>query len=493
MITPEQQAKIDQIKTQRGVKSATTTSDWFQKASANAEKQRMDAEVRNAPGILGVAQGIGKDAFGTLIAKPAFRLSQALATGAGAATEGIGGLTGNKGMQKFGKDLQTVASRDANVPTPFGKIRVEGQKEFGEGGIRQVAGDAAKSASYLAPVGRAGAAVSGMAKGEILKAGLSGAAAGGLGGGLAGLGEGLGNQDAGAGEVAIDTALGAGAGALAGGTLGALGAGVSKGASAIANRNNPELKLKYVTPKSTEIPEEEFKKLVNQGRIAPKTATKSAQYILSPSEREVALKYSDVIDKEPIKTAINVRSKIGQIDEEVGSFLEKNNAIFNKGELKNYLDDVLDDINDISIPEERIQKAKKTLVENFVKNVETKNMKGLWETRKEFDSAIDSAFKGSRTLQKDMKVKLRTAVQDFIAERTPEGQYKAYMKDMSKLFDLQDVVDIKAAKGRGNDAIRQWMKDNPNQAKAAVWGGLLVGAGALSAVGLNALGGSGEK
>jgi hypothetical protein len=119
-------------------------------------------------------------------------------------------------------------------------------------------------------------------------------------------------------------------------------------------------------------------------------------------------------------------------------------------------------------------------------------MEGLWQARKDFDQQIAKAFQGSPTMQKQIKRELRNAVQDFIAERTPESVYKDYMKDMSNLFHLQDIVDVKAFKTRGLDELAKWAKENPKTAKVLGIAGL----GTLGSIGLGAFGvahaGSGE-
>lgn len=262
--------------------------------------------------------------------------------------------------------------------------------------------------------------------------------------------------------------------------IGALGRGTVNN---VATRNAPEAKLRYVTPTSKEIPEAEFKQLVNQSRISPKTTTEPARYILSPREREVAIKYSDAITKEPVNTAIRLGAKIGELDEQVGTFLRKNNAIYNRGELRNSLSSALADLDDVNVPEERVAKLKDTLISRFVDKVEKNDMEGLWLARKEYDQAIESAFRGSPTLQKEAKVRLRNAVQDFISERTPDGAYKQYMQDMTGLFRLRDIVDIKAAKGRGADSLLQWAKDNPKTARVLGIVGTGLGLGVVTTAG----------
>lgn len=240
--------------------------------------------------------------------------------------------------------------------------------------------------------------------------------------------------------------------------------------------------LEYVTPKPTELTPTEYEKALSFKRITPKTAREPAKYNLSENERQVALKYKDAIDKDPVQTSINIFNKVADLDEQVGTFLQSNNAIFNKGELRNRLMEDLEDVDDITLDSDRVARAKANIVNNFVEKLEKGDMHALWEARKAFDRSIEKAFSGSPTLQKEIKVRFRNAIQDFIADGTPEGQYKAFMKDMSNLLRLQETVATKAAKERALDKIQLWIKENPKKAKAIGWGVGLGTAGTAGAI-----------
>jgi transposase len=216
---------------------------------------------------------------------------------------------------------------------------------------------------------------------------------------------------------------------------------------------------------------------LSQKRITPKTTKEPAQYILSEQEKTTATKYADLLQsKDPVKNSINIMEKIASQDEEVGKFLKENNGIFSKGELKNYILEKIDDVSDVTVDQNRINTLKKTLVENFSENLDKNDIESLWKARKEFDSTIEKAFTGSPTLQNTIKKEFRNAVQDYIADRTPEGVYKEYMRDMRSLYNLHETVATKASKEKGINAIQLWIKNNPNKAKAIGWGTGLIGA-----------------
>lgn len=233
-----------------------------------------------------------------------------------------------------------------------------------------------------------------------------------------------------------------------------------------ADKKAVDTALKSITPRTNDLTPTEYEQLLARKRITPKTTFKPSTYILSDSEKATASKYKDILqDKDPVKNSINVMSKIADEDAEVGKFLEQNNSIFNSGELKNAVAKRMEDITDVTIPEERIAKLKTQITDNFVSSLKKNDMKTLWEARKEFDQQIESAFSGSPTLQKEVKKRFRKAIQEYISENTPDGVYAQKMRDMTNLFDIEDVVSTRASKEKGANAIQVWIKENPTKAK----------------------------
>lgn len=303
-------------------------------------------------------------------------------------------------------------------------------------------------------------------RGAIGAAAKTGAIQGAKAGGIGGVGLSMEEGNINPLTIGADAMVGAGLGAGGGAILGPAASLLRKPPV------NPSKVLKYVTPSGSDLSSAEFKLLSSRGQIRPGTLTKPSQYILSPQEREIATKYMDVINKNPVRTARNIELKIRSLSDEVGTFLRQNNGIFNKGELRNSLKDALEDVDDLTIDESRIAKAKYDIVNRFVESIEKNDMESLWKARIAFDKQYDKIFRGSPTLKKEIQRKLRNATQDFIANKTPEGKYRASMKDMSSLYRLQDIVNTKSVKSRG-DNIAEWIKENP---RAAVILGI-IGAG----------------
>jgi len=273
--------------------------------------------------------------------------------------------------------------------------------------------------------------------------------------------------------------------------------GVSKGLGKVTGKITKKGKaqtaankaLDNILAKPQELTPTEYEDMLKAGRVTAKSKTGAAKIIPTQQERDYAVKYSNILNsKDPVKNTNSILNEISNRDKSVGEFLKVNNAIFNKAQLKAYLRQSMKDVSDISIPQARIDKAKDTLIDNFINNnpnLTKKNVESLWIARKKFDKDIENAFSGSPTLQKDIKKSLRNGVQEFIANKTPEGVYKQQMKDMSEMFRMLDMVDNKAIREKGQSALDLWKKNNKGKVNALKWA--LIGIGAERTV--NVLGG----
>ena len=271
-----------------------------------------------------------------------------------------------------------------------------------------------------------------------------------------------------------------------GGKFGAtVGAGVAAVPAAIPLLSkSPERMVKNalraIIPKADEVTPKEYEQLVKSGSVQPKSLLKGAK--VKPSEREIghAQKYGDLLQsRDPVKNSQKVMQAISDRDAQVGEFLSANNGIFNTTSLKKHLMERLKPITDISVPSaSRLNKAKEDLVDTFISKLSKKDMHSLWQARKQFDRTIEQKFKafaGTPTLKKDLTRELRDGVQDFIANRTPNGVYRQQMKEMSELFEVNDSLLNKASHEKGKNALGLWMRNNPG--KATILGGAAGGYG----------------
>ncbi len=173
-----------------------TTFQSFQASQPPVNQAPQQNLLQKAGGFIA---NTAKDALNTLVVTPAVRAGQAVGAG-------ISGLMGSTSEQQ-----QAAAAQPVN----FMGMTVPGQKQMDQGGNKQIAGQALKSASYLIP----GAEAEGVVGKGIVGGAIQGAKVGATSGALGGAGNSL-SQGGNASDVASATAKGAGIGALAGGTLG---------------------------------------------------------------------------------------------------------------------------------------------------------------------------------------------------------------------------------------------------------------------------------
>src|SRR3990167_10409548 len=190
----------------------TIEEEIRKKIEDKLKQQKLPLLKRIGKGTVNLAKNIGKEAVKDLIVTPGTRIAQA-----GLATAGLA-------LKR--PDLVEKAYQDQNIDLgPLGKYDVAGQRS-GASGVRQIAGQGLKAASWLYTPGGAKVALGQQTlKGAVKQGALAGAKVG----GIYSAGESL--QKPGVfhpGQFAGDVAKGVGTGALAGVVLGGTGYRVSK-------------------------------------------------------------------------------------------------------------------------------------------------------------------------------------------------------------------------------------------------------------------------
>lgn len=245
--------------------------------------------------------------------------------------------------------------------------------------------------------------------------------------------------------------------------------------------------LKNITPNTRDLTPTEYDELLNKGRLLPKTATSPAKIIPNENDKRLATTYKEFIQsKDPVKNTNSILEGLANKDAEVGTYLKSHNAIYNTGELRNYLLKKVEPITDIYAPDiNRLNKMKADTVEGIINDLSKNDLESLWQDRKRFDRMINdkiNAFGGSQTLKKEIAVAIRNGVQDFIKDGTKDTFYADKMKEMSDLYDVRDLVNTTALKEKGQNALKVWAKNNPKKAKALGWATTFAaGAGAVEA------------
>ena len=253
-------------------------------------------------------------------------------------------------------------------------------------------------------------------------------------------------------------------GTVAGGVVGGIAGGISGGIEArklgVAEQQNA---LNAIIPTPKELKPTEYDKYFQSGRITPKTITGTAKIIPTDKEITLANQYSDLLQsKDPVKNGVDVLEEIVRDSNDVESYLQKQNITYNKTELKTALTEKLKPITDVFVPnEKRLTSMKTGLIDNFIEDVNSNNLTDLYKARKNYDQFIEkrlNAFSGSPTLKKDLSISMRNGVQEFITNQLGEGTYKKAMKDMTNLYDILNMLEVKAMKEKGLSIITALIK-----------------------------------
>jgi hypothetical protein len=392
--------------------------------------------------IGGFVKDVAADATKTLLVKPVTRAVQVGAYG-------VGALTKNE-------QLKDKALGDVQV----GPFRVEAQKT-GSAGVKQIVGDAAKSASYLYAPGGAGAAAQGFKQG-LKQTIVQGVKAGALTGGAYASGSAL-QEDKDLLDTAKDTIVGA---AFGGATGGALAGGLYGGAKFLQGTKNIITK----TPTSGSQPSGLKNKVVTQ--LERKydeifTGTKSAKNAFAKSTQR---------GKTPSKFLAEhgyvVDVKGGKID--AASTIEKINR--NAEPLEEVLDEILR-TKDAMLPEaNRVSldilgtKAKQAL--NSESNKASGNLSKMYqqvddviaELKTQFGDSVDYSTLNSIKRGQWKQTKFDATRPNYAGD----VNYKIGSAAKDTLEELIEETDIKGLNnylGDHFDAIQNLLKVNGNAVK----------------------------
>lgn len=260
-ITKQQQREIlqqippgqDPARVFQGLIERGNTLEGYAPPTAQASPITQSGPAQNPQQQDGFFKSLVKDPIKTLLVKPATRAGQVVAD------VGAPLLSKIPGSASTDEIRRRIYQDNTNVDIPvLGHYSVEPQK-MGQEGVKQIAGDALKSAAYLYTPGAVTAGGSTLVKGA-----LTGAKGGAIGGGMFAASGAIQDDKATVESVIKDTAGGAAVGGVGGAAIGA--------ASAVTVE-----KLSDVARKSAE---NEWKKILNLTNKQTNAETKSGKDVV---------------------------------------------------------------------------------------------------------------------------------------------------------------------------------------------------------------------
>lgn len=214
------------------------------------------------------------------------------------------------------------------------------------------------------------------------------------------------------------------------------------------------------------------------GGIAEKGITKS--YKVQPTARdiEVAESVKNIVskNKSPVKNLTRVNKEISRISEdEVKPFLRANPKPFNGATLRSRLDTIEPQTIFKADPtiENSYKLVKQRIMEVVEKSNHKKTMEGLWETRKDIDDMMENEFgdavfnpeKGSAV--KRAYLDSRRVINDFIADSTGDGVFKAKMKQLSNMYEARHNLAEKSYRLANSNVFKRFGQNHPVIRKTA--------------------------
>lgn len=246
----------------------------------------------------GILETIVKDPIKTLLVKPAARFAEAVGR------TGVLGTNIKRGyeeMAESGQDLDTIA----------GKYHVEGVKP-GMEGVKQIAGEAAKTASYLYGGGAAANTAKTAVRTGLGAAVRQGVKSGAVSGGLYGGGDAA-EKGGDALEIAEGAVKGGLGGAAAGAAIPVLAAGASKAVGRVAGSiaDRAAKKAEQAAMLENKVPDASIatKALNTEGKVVTDKVGKEAVRQGIPEADVALIKNASDVDKSKMLKMLEIRKK----------------------------------------------------------------------------------------------------------------------------------------------------------------------------------------
>ena len=270
-------------------------------------------------------------------------------------------------------------------------------------------------------------------------------------------------------------------------TTGELAGKLAKPLEARLAKQTIEETLEIIKPQLTKIQKKqalEAGRGIVSGKILPRRFEKIT---VAPTPRE--LEMANILDgiitksKNPVENIETIDNEIVKLATSVQEGLAENNAIFNKNQLRAALDKTKAESRIVFGTDATLQNNYNAVVDEMVRQAgsQTGNVSGLLQARKNFDKIIESKFPkilsnplGDTARQNAIR-DVRRAVNDFIADKLPEGNlFKAQLRQQSLMYGAIKNISKKTAELVDASTVKKVMQAlRQNPLVAGVTGGIL--------------------
>lgn len=459
-LTPQQK----QLLLQKGISEEQIKKYETKSFGSSVTKQKKDGYSGFGSSIVNFGKDLGQSLF--------------LATGGQKKVDSV--------IQKYvdaGDKLFNVAQKEAD-PEKRKQLLIQSQNMYnqvqgvGEGIIgkirsnKQIVGDALGTLGFATAGGSLGVAKKavtgvGFIKGAVQGA-KTGAKIGGIYGGLGGVQSGL-SEDKSASEIARRGITGTISGGATGGILGGAIGGVSGG---IAKRKLNVSTKKEAFAKQLVMPKETAKtkaQALAEGRVTEQGLLKGSKITPSKRDNRTYEAVKDIVSskKSVTQNIDTIRSRVKGINSGVEAYISKNKIPRNTNQIKSYLNKGKDELKLIFASDKQAEKTYNAIVEEFMKNIQSKDTLGFFKARQKLDSipAIKKLLNSQglgENAKREIVLTVREMANRYIADLLPSGNiYRSTLLKESNMIKAITNIAESNTKIIGKSKLIQLVEDYP--------------------------------
>lgn len=221
---------------------------------------------------------------------------------------------------------------------------------------------------------------------------------------------------------------------------------------------------------------------VKQGRMKTVDTALGKKVVVEPTRQEQLM--ADSIEqlvkdgrvspkKLPPENAAEVAQEVSRFNDDIGEFIFRNKAPFNKQQLRSQLNSVKNESKIVFTTDSTLERTYDALIDEFMTLVEKGDTYALFEARQAFDKVpavkklLDTA-KGSagENLRRQAVLDIRRAANDFVVELLPPNSpYKAFMKQESQMLQVIENLAEQSKGLTGTNALNRFINKYPSAKK----------------------------
>lgn len=171
----------------------------------------------------------------------------------------------------------------------------------------------------------------------------------------------------------------------------------------------------------------------------------------SKTDLRVAKAVDEIVDKknDPFKNIELIDKEIGKVAVGVEEAVKKNNVIFNKKQLRSFLNKTKEDSRVVFGSEKALENNYDSIIDEFVRisNKEKGDLEGLLRARKNFDKVMNQKFPnvfdkiGGDSVRSNAILDVRISANNFIADKLPTGNpFKEKLRLQSDMFTAKKNI-----------------------------------------------------